>query len=93
MIEDNTKPPLDDSEHILGTFDFMHLSTLGKDFINSLYFGSAFVDKACLRLFISRALQIDPLLRPSQIQLGPVMTRWKYVNVRIILLERANYDC
>lgn len=69
--------PTDEREQIFGSFDFKHLSILGKEFINSLNFGSAFADKACLRLFVSQALQVDPLLRPSGIRLGPVMTRFK----------------
>lgn len=67
----------DERERIFGSFDFKHLSALGKDFISSLNFGSAFADKACLRLFMSQALQVDPLSRPSNIRLGPVMTRFK----------------
>lgn len=77
-IEEKSPTPLGDGKHVFGAFDLKYLCALGKDFINILYFGSAFADKACLRLFIHRALQADPLLRPSKIQLGPIMTKWKY---------------
>lgn len=79
-VKDNIETAIGSTQHVFGNFDFKHLCTLGRDFINSLDFGSAFADKACLRLFINRALQVDPLLRPSRIRLGPVMTRWKYGN-------------
>jgi hypothetical protein len=72
-----TTSPIDSSQNIFGTFDFTHLADLGKQLINSLNFGSAFTDKACLRLFFSRALQVDPLLRPLKIKLGPIVTKWK----------------
>lgn len=77
MDEESIAASIDSNQHMFGTFDFKHLCTLSKDFINTLNFGSAFADKGCLRAFLYRALQVDPLLRPSKIQLGPVMTRWK----------------
>ena len=90
LVEKSIAAPLDDRQKAFGTFDLKHLCTLGKDFINSLYFGSAFADKACLRLFIHRALQVDPLSRPSKIQLGPIMTKWKYVNPQLESFKDAN---
>jgi hypothetical protein len=90
LAEESIAEPSDGGQHVFGTFDLKHLCTIGKDFINSLNFGSAFADKACLRLFIHRALQVDPLLRPLKIQLGPIMTKWKYVNFQLESLKNTN---
>ena len=68
---------VDKNESLLGSFDRKNLCIFGRDFINSLDFGSAFVDKAFLRVLISQALQVDPSQRPSKITLGPIMSRWK----------------
>ncbi|TVY92015.1 putative ankyrin repeat protein [Lachnellula willkommii] len=89
LIKEESPTPLDDDRHIFGTFDSKYLCALGKNFINSLYFGSAFADKACLRLFIHRALQADPLLRPSKIQLGPIMTKWNPSDINALHAKLA----
>jgi len=62
---------------LFGRFDPRHLAKLATQFINSIKFGGGFVDKAILRKFLDRALQIDPKDRPSKITLGPLMSTWK----------------
>lgn len=58
-------------------FDPGHLSGLATKFINNLKFGGGFVDKAIIRKFLNRALQVNPKDRPSKITLGPLMSTWK----------------
>jgi serine/threonine protein kinase len=60
-----------------GSFDPKNLSGLADQFLKSINFGSAFIDKAVLRKLLSRALQVDPKDRPAKITLGPLMGNWK----------------
>jgi len=62
---------------LFGRFDPRHLAKLAIQFINNIKFGGGFIDKAILRKFLDRALQIDPKDRPSKITLGPLMSTWK----------------
>lgn len=62
---------------LFGQFDPRHLARLATEFIGNIKFGGGFVDKAILRKFLHRALQIDPKDRPSKITLGPLMSTWK----------------
>jgi hypothetical protein len=62
---------------LFGWFDPKHLARLATEFIGSIKFGGGFVDKAILRKFLHRALQVDPKDRPSKITLGPLMSTWK----------------
>lgn len=78
VVSDVSPPKTEGSESTLfGRFDPQHLSGLATEFINSIKFGGGFVDKAILRKFLSRALQVDPKDRPSRITLGPLMSTWK----------------
>jgi hypothetical protein len=67
----------DSARTLFGRFDPRHLARLATEFIGSLKFGGGFVDKAILRKFLHRALQVDPKDRPSKITLGPLMSTWK----------------
>lgn len=62
---------------LFGRFDLRHLARLATEFIDGIKFGGGFVDKAILRKFLHRALQVDPKDRPSKITLGPLMGTWK----------------
>lgn len=62
---------------LFGRFDPRHLAELATQFISDINFGGGFVDKAILRKFLDRALQVDPKDRPSKITLGPLMSTWK----------------
>jgi serine/threonine protein kinase len=64
---------------LFGYFDPRRLSGLATEFISSIKFGGGFIDKAILRKFLNRSLQVDPKDRPSKITLGPLMSTWKYV--------------
>lgn len=77
-ISEVAPPEIEESTNThFGRFDPRHLSKLATEFIDSLKFGGGFVDKAILRKFLGRALQVDPNDRPSRITLGPLMSMWK----------------
>jgi hypothetical protein len=67
----------DSARTLFGRFDPRHLAKLANDFISGIRFGGGFVDKAILRKFLDRALQVDPRYRPSKVTLGPLMSTWK----------------
>jgi hypothetical protein len=78
LVSDASLPESEESARTLfGRFDPRHLAKLATEFINSIKFGGGFVDKAILRKFLNRALQVDPKDRPSKITLGPLMSTWK----------------
>jgi hypothetical protein len=77
---ESDEPILESEENartLFGRFDPRHLARLATEFIGSIKFGGGFVDKAILRKFLHRALQVDPKDRPSKITLGPLMSTWK----------------
>ncbi len=80
IVSDASIPESEESARTLfRRFYPRNLANLATEFINGIKFGGGFVDKAILRKFLNRALQVDPKDRPSRIILGPLMSTWKYV--------------
>jgi hypothetical protein len=61
----------------LGSFSYKHLQPLSRKFVNTLQFPGMTIEKGYLRKLFQNTLQIDPLLRPSQITLVPTMVDWE----------------